>query len=179
MLSSPTLLEFKKMEITNKVASSGLVTIDLEVLYPLGDRVLLDIKPLLFQGLVLREKDFRDYIKGTDWTFYKDKFVAIWCSADAIVPTWAFMLLASVLEPHAKKVVFGNLEQLETVLYLETFSKMDLSPYKDAKIVVKGCGNLPVPKSAYVEITRLLQPIAQSIMYGEPCSTVPLFKRAK
>ena len=167
------------MEITNKVASSGLVTIDLEELYPKGERALLDIKDQLFQGLILREKDFREYIKTTDWIFYKDKYVAIVCSADAIIPTWAFMLLASVLEPYAKKVVYGNLEQLETILYQEKLSKLDINQYKDAKIVVKGCGDLPVPKAAYVEIMRLLRPVAKSIMYGEPCSTVPLYKQAK
>lgn len=167
------------MEITNKVASSGLVTIDLEELYPKGERALLDIKDQLFQGLILREKDFREYIKTTDWTSFKDKYVAIVCSADAIIPTWAFMLLASVLEPYAKKVVYGNLEQLETILYQEKLSKLDINQYKDAKIVVKGCGDLPVPKAAYVEIMRLLRPVAKSIMYGEPCSTVPLYKQAK
>ena len=167
------------MEITNKVASSGLVTIDLEEIYPAGERVLLDIKNQLFQGLILREKDFREYIKTTDWTFYKDKFVAITCSADAIIPTWAFMLLASALEPHARKVIYGNLEQLETILYREELSKLNVDQYKDAKIVVKGCGDLPVPKAAYVEIMNLLRPVAKSIMYGEPCSTVPLYKQAK
>ena len=109
------------MEITNKVSSSGLTTIDLEALYPNGERVLLDIKNQLFQELILREKDFRAYIKTTDWTFYKDKYVAICCSADAIVPTWAFMLLATVLEPHAKRVVYGNLEMLETSCFRKRF----------------------------------------------------------
>ena len=165
--------------ITNKVASSGLITIDLEEFYPQGERVVLDIKDQLFQGLILREKDFREYIKTTDWTFYKDKYVAVTCSADAIVPTWAFMLLATVLEPFAKKIVFGNLETLETILYHEIISNLKTDDYKEAKIVIKGCGSLPVPKAAYVEITRVLRPLAKSIMYGEPCSTVPLYKRAK
>ena len=167
------------MEITNKVALSGIVTIDLEELYPRGERALVDIKDQLFQGLILRERDFREYIKTTDWAIYKDKYVAIICSADAIVPTWAFMLLVSVLEPFAKKVVYGNLEQLETILYQELLLKLDINPYKDAKIIIKGCGDLPVPKAAYVEIMRLLRPVAKSIMYGEPCSTVPLYKQAK
>ena len=166
-------------EIVNKVDSSGLVTIDLELLYPQGERVLIDIKNQLFQGLILREKDFREYIKSMDWSTFKDKYVAITCSADAIVPTWAFMLLTSVLEPFAKKVVFGNLEVLETLLFQEALAKLDLSAYHDAKIVVKGCGKLPVPNAAYVELTRLLRPLAKSIMYGEPCSTVPLYKKAK
>jgi hypothetical protein len=166
-------------EIVNKVSQSGLITIDLEEFYPAGERVLFDIKELLFQGLILREKDFREFIKNEDWNKYKDKYVALTCSADAIVPTWAYMLLASQLEPIAKKVVFGNLESLETILYTEILSKIDINNYKDARVVIKGCGNLPIPKSAYVQITSLLRPLAKSIMYGEPCSTVPLYKQAK
>ncbi len=166
-------------EISNKVAQSGLVTIDLEEYYPAGERFLFDIKDLLFQGLILREKDFREYIKNEDWTKYKDKYVALTCSADAIVPTWAYMLLATQLEPVAKRVVFGDLETLEAILYNEVLSKIDPSDYKDARIVIKGCGNLPVPKAAYVQITSILRPVAKSIMYGEPCSTVPLYKQPK
>ena len=164
-------------EIINKVAQSGLITIDLESFYPKGERVLFDIKNLLFQGLILKEKDFREFIKNEDWSKYKDKYVGLICSADAIVPTWAYMLLATQLEPFAKKVVFGDLETLETILYNEIFSKLNINEYKDARIVIKGCGDLPVPKAAYVELTRLLRPVAKSIMYGEPCSTVPLYKR--
>ena len=164
-------------EIINKVSQSGLVTIDLEEFYPLGERVIFDIKDLLFQGLILREKDFREFIKQEDWNKYKDKYVALICSADAIVPTWAYMLLATQLEPMAKRVVFGDLETLETILYTEILSQLNINDYKDARIVIKGCGNLPVPKSAYVQITTLLRPVAKSIMYGEPCSTVPVFKR--
>ncbi len=167
------------MEIINKVSSSSLITIDLEDLYPKGERVLIDIKDQLFQGLILREKDFREYLKSTDWAVYTDKNVAFGCSTDAIIPTWAYMLLSSALEPYATKIVYGNLEQLEAVLYYEVLNKLDLSVYKDAKIVVKGCGKLPVPNAAYVEIMRLLKPIAKSVMYGEPCSTVPLYKQAK
>lgn len=167
------------MEIINKVALSGIITIDLEEFYPQGERVLFDIKDLLFQGLILREKDFREFVKNEDWTKYKNKYVALICSADAIVPTWAYMLLATQLEPYVKKVVFGNLEILETVLYNELLSKLNINDYKDARIVIKGCGHLPVPKAAYVEIARLLRPIAKSIMYGEACSTVPLYKQAK
>lgn len=166
-------------EIVNKVSQSGLITIDLEEFYPAGERVLFDIKELLFQGLILREKDFREFIKNEDWNKYKDKYVALTCSADAIVPTWAYMLLATQLEPIAKKVVFGNLESLETILYTEILSKIDINNYKDARVVIKGCGNLPIPKSAYVQITSLLRPHAKSIMYGEPCSTVPLYKKLK
>ena len=164
-------------EIVNKVSQSGLVTIDLEEFYPQGERVLFDIKDHLFQGLILREKDFREFIRNEDWNKYKDKYIALVCTADAIVPTWAYMLLTTQLEPLAKKVVFGNLETLETLLYSEILNKLNIENYKDARIVIKGCGNLPVPKAAYVQLTSLLRPVAKSIMYGEPCSTVPLYKK--
>src|SRR6218665_993806 len=157
-------------EIINKVAQSGLITIDLEAFYPAGERVLFDIKDVLFQGLILREKDFREFIKNEDWNKYKDKYVALTCSADAIVPTWAYMLLATQLELVAKRVIFGDLETLEALLYSEILSKIHPEEYKDARVVIKGCGNLPVPKAAYVQITSLLRPFAKSIMYGEPCS---------
>lgn len=166
-------------EITNKVANSGIVSIDLEEYYPEGERVLLDVKPLLFQELILKEKDFRDYIKNEDWSQYKNKFVAITCTNDAIVPTWAYMLLSLALEPFAKKIVFGNLENLESVLFEEALNAIDYSQYKDARIVIKGCSNKPVPTQAYVKLTAALKPFAKSIMYGEPCSTVPLYKLKK
>lgn len=166
-------------QIINKVALSGIITLDLEEFYPPGERVLFDIKDLLFQGLMLREKDFREFVKNDDWTKYQDKYVALVCSADAIVPTWAYMLLATHLEPYSKKIVFGNLETLETILYNEILGKLNVNDYKDSRVVIKGCGHLPVPKAAYVEIARLLRPVAKSIMYGEACSTVPLYKKAK
>lgn len=166
-------------EIVNKVAQSGIITVDLEEYYPEGKRVLLDIKPLLFQELILKEKDFRDFIKNEDWSQYKDCYVAITCSNDAIVPTWAYMLLTLALESQAKKIVFGNLETLETVLFDEIIERLDTAKFKDARIVIKGCGDKPVPVSAYVAITEKLKPLAKSIMYGEPCSTVPLYKQPK
>ena len=151
-------------EIINKVSQSGLITIDLEEFYLPGERVLFDIKNHLFQGLILREKDFREFIKNEDWTKYKDKYVAITCSADAIVPTWAYMLLTTSIEPFAKKVVFGDLETLETILYNDTLSGINMETYTDARIVIKGCGKLPVPKSAFVQLTAILRPVAKSIM---------------
>ena len=166
-------------EIINKVAKSGIITIDLESFYPEGERVLFDIKSLLFQELILRENDIREFVKTTDWTIYKNKYVALTCTVDAVVPTWAYMLLTTYLQPFAKKVVFGSLEILETILYQDIFNALDLSEYNDARIVIKGCGNLPVPKAAYVELTAILRPIAKSIMYGEACSTVPLYKQPK
>ena len=163
-------------EIINKVASSGLITIDLEEFYPKGERVLFDLMPLLFHELILKEKDFREFIKEHDWAGYKDKMVAITCTADAIVPTWAFMLLSIALEPYAKKIVFGNLATLEAILFNEVLKSINYSDYQDKRIVIKGCGNLPVSTNAYVELVRGLKPFAKSIMYGEPCSTVPLYK---
>ncbi|MEW6469712.1 MAG: DUF2480 family protein [Bacteroidota bacterium] len=164
-------------EIRNKVAESGLIEIDLERYYQQGERMLLDVKNNLFQGLILKEKDFREYVKNENWKKYKDKFVAVTCTADAIVPTWAYMLIASSLQPYAKKFIFGDLKTLETVLFFESLSKIDAAEFRDKRIVIKGCGNLPVPESAYVELTRILNPVAKSIMYGEPCSTVPVMKR--
>lgn len=166
-------------EITNRVANSGLITLDLGEMYPAGDRVLLDIKDQLFQGLILREKDFREFITTHDWSQYNNKFVAITCTADAIIPDWSWMLLASALQPFAKKIVFGDLEKLETVLFTEVLSAFDSEQYRDARVVIKGCGDKPVPKTAYIELTRVLQPVVKSIMYGEPCSTVPVYKRPK
>ncbi|MES2514853.1 MAG: DUF2480 family protein [Bacteroidota bacterium] len=163
-------------EIVNKVANSGLLTIDLEEFYPTGERALFDLKPLLFHELILKEKDFREFIKNHDWTLYKDKMVAITCTADAIVPTWAFMLVSIALEPFAKKIVFGNLETLEAILFGEVLSSINYTDYTDKRVVIKGCSNLPVSTNAYVDLVRGLRPFAKSIMYGEPCSTVPLYK---
>jgi hypothetical protein len=166
-------------EIINRVASSPLVTFDLEQYYPAGERIVIDIKDLLFQGLILREKDFREYLKSHDWSVYKNKFVAITCSTDAIIPTWAYMLLTSALQPFARTVVFGTLEDLENRIFLELLSKIDWSQFKGAKVVIKGCSKVNVPAAVYVEATRLMRPFAASIMFGEPCSTVPVYKSRK
>ena len=165
-------------EIINKVDKSGLIDFNLEDYYPKGERILFDIKDQLFQGLILKEKDFREFIKSTDWEKYKNKFVAIICSSDAIVPTWAYMLITTSLEPFAKKIVFGDLKTLETILFQESLSKINSEDFRDKKLCIKGCGKLPVPESAYVEITRILSPIAKSIFYGEACSTVPIMKKS-
>jgi hypothetical protein len=169
----------EEKEIVNRVASSSLVTFDLELHYTPGERVLLDIKDQLFQGLILKEKDFREFIKTNDWTQYKNKFVAITCSEDAIIPAWAYMLLTSVLEPHARTIVFGNLEDLETKIFFDTLATIDWNQFNNAKVVIKGCSKVDVPMAAYVEATRLLRPHAASIMFGEPCSTVPVYKKPK
>lgn len=164
-------------EIINKVAQSGLVSFDLEEYYTPGERMAFDISPVLYEGLILKEKDFRNFAREHDWSRYKDKLVAVFCSTDAIVPTWAYMLLVTRLQPFAKKVVFGTPERLEEVLYTESLSRINPEEFRDQRVVIKGCSNLPVPVFAYTEITRMLTPVAKSIMYGEPCSTVPLFKK--
>lgn len=165
--------------IINRVAQSALVSIDLEDYYPEGERELLDIKDQLFQGLILREKEFRQWLRDYNWEQYRGKHVAIICSADAIVPTWAYMLIGTVLEPYTDSFVFGTLDELEDILFQKALTQIDGAAYKDAKVVVKGCSNKPVPIAAYVELTRKLRPYVASLMYGEPCSTVPLYKRPK
>lgn len=166
-------------EIVNKVANSGIITIDPEEFYTPGERVVFDIKPFLFQEIILKEKDFREHIKNTDWTKFKDQLVAITCSADAIVPTWAYMLVALALEPHAKKVIFGDLNTLENELFNDKIAALNIHQFKDARIVIKGCGEKEISANVYVKLTALLKPVVKSIMYGEPCSTVPLYKAPK
>ena len=163
--------------IVNKVAQSGLMTVDLANFAPKGERVIYDIKENLFQGLILREKDFREFVKSHDWQQYEGKHVAITCTADAIVPTWAYMLLANRMEPYAANIVFGDLATLETVLYERALEKLDMEHYRDQRVVVKGCGDIEIPESAFVKFTAMASKVAKSIMYGEPCSTVPVFKR--
>jgi hypothetical protein len=163
--------------IVNKVANSGLITLDLATYYHPGERLVFDIKEQLFQGLILREKDFREFVKAHDWSQYEGKNIAIICSADAIVPTWAYMLLVSKMEPYAHMVVFGNKDLLEDALFREALSRINLESYRDQRVVVKGCGDIPVPVSAYAEVTRMLRPVVKSMMYGEPCSTVPIYKK--
>lgn len=166
-------------EIINKVANSGIVTIDLEEWFPEGERVLFDISTLLVEGLLLREKDFRAFIDGHDWTQYQGKHVALFCATDAIVPRWAWMLLGAALQPFAATLVFGNAETLETVLFNNVIEKLNPEHYRDQRVVIKGCSHKPVPVQAYVSLTMKLLPYVKSILYGEPCSTVPVFKRQK
>ena len=164
-------------EIVNRVTQSKLVTFDLEDYYPEGKRLLLDIKDWLHEGFILREKEFRAYVAQHDWEQYKEAFVALHCSTDAILPGWAFMLLATKLQPYAQKVVQGSLVDLETSLFQSILEDLDLSEYKDKPVIIKGCSHKPVPSNAYLLITSRLQPIVKSLMYGEACSSVPLFKR--
>lgn len=165
--------------IINKVASSGIITLDLEEMYPHGERVVFDLKPLLWQEIALKEEDLRNFVKTHDWSQYKDKFVSIHCSADAIVPTWAYMLVASSLQPHAAFVTQGDAEHLERAIFTRFVLQMDEEPYRSSRVVVKGCSKLPVPLNAYVELSAKLLPVVKSLMFGEPCSTVPLYKAPK
>lgn len=166
-------------EIVNRVASSSLISFDLEQYYQPGERVVIDIKDQLYQGLILKEKDFREFIKTHDWKQYNDKYVAITCSEDSVIPTWAYMLLTSALQPFARLIIFGDRVALETKIFSDTLATIDWSKFKDAKVVIKGCSKVDVPTAAYVEATRLMRPYASSIMFGEPCSTVPVFKKAR
>ena len=164
-------------EIVNRVANSNLVNFDLEAYYPKGQRQLIDLKDWLFEGLILKEKDFRQAVKDYDWTQHQDQYIAIDCSADAIVPVWSYMLISNAISPYAKKVVKGNLENLETLLFHELINTLDTKPFENQRVIVKGCSNLPIPESAYVAITNKLSPIVKSIMYGEACSSVPIYKK--
>jgi len=166
-------------EIINKVANSVLEVFDLEDYYPIGIRTQLDISQWLFEGFLLKEKDFRDALKNHDWEQYKNHYVAIQCSTEAIIPAWASILVTVYISPFAKKVVVGNLTDLETSLYQEILSTLDYSKYQDKPIILKGCSKKPVPESAYIMAIQKLQPFAKSIMYGEACSAVPLYKKSK
>jgi hypothetical protein len=166
-------------EIVNRVASSSIKLFDLEEYYVTGERVLLDVRDQLYQGLILKEKEFREFIRSNDWSQYANKFVAVTCSEDAVVPTWAYMLLTSALQPHARTIVFGGLQDLEEKIFFDVLSQIDWKQFQDAKVVIKGCSKVAVPVAAYVEATRLMRPYAASIMFGEPCSTVPVFKRPR
>ncbi|MBZ9632324.1 DUF2480 family protein [Salegentibacter sp. LM13S] len=166
-------------EIVNRIANSKLITFNLEDYYPEGERVLFDVKDWLLEGFVLREGEFRQQAKNHDWSQYEGKFIALTCSSDAIIPAWAFMLLATYLQPYAKKVITGNLETLETVLYTEVIQKMDLNDLTDKPVIIKGCSHKPVPKNAYLLLIEKLQPVVKSLMYGEACSSVPLYKKPK
>jgi len=163
--------------IVNKVAESGLITLDLEEYYPKEEIVVFDLKAHLFMGLILKEKDFRAALQNIDWSQYQSKNVALTCSADAIIPMWAYMLVASYLRPFANEIIFGNKETVISTLILKNLSKINGEEFTDKRIVVKGCGDVQIPESAYIEIISKLRPYAKSIMYGEPCSTVPIYKK--
>lgn len=163
--------------IRNKVAESGLVTLDLEEFSPSGEMAFFDLKDHLFMELILKEKDFREKLKGLDWEIYRNKHVAVGCTADAIIPVWAYMLVVSYLQPVAKTIIVGDEKDLHKQLFLQNLEAFDASALTDKRVVVKGCGDVPIGDFAYAEITRKLLPFAKTIMYGEPCSTVPIYKK--
>ncbi|MGH2666561.1 DUF2480 family protein [Flavobacterium sp.] len=166
-------------EIVNKVAGSALEVFDLEDYYPKGTRTQIDISQWLYEGFLLKEKDFREVLKTEDWSKYQNQFVAIHCATDAILPAWAIILVTVYVAPFAKKVVMGTISDLETALYQEILADIDYSKYQDKPVIIKGCSKKPVPESAYVMALQKLQPFARSIMYGEACSAVPLYKSKK
>lgn len=163
--------------IINKVAGSGLVTLDLEKYMPGNDLVVFDLKDHLFMGLILKEKDFREALKNMDWLPYENKYVAITCSVDAVIPVWAYMLVTSYLQPIAKDVYLGTEAEFRKHLFLKNIANIETDPFRDQRIVIKGCGDVPVDNYAYAAVTKTLLPVAKSIMYGEPCSTVPVYKK--
>jgi hypothetical protein len=163
--------------IINKVAESGLITLDPADYYPKEESKAFDLKDFLFMGMILKEKDFRDSLKNFEWEQYRGKNVAVYCSADAIIPVWAWMLVATYLQPLANEIVMGDEKELHKSIFLRNLSKINAEEFADKRIVVKGCGDTPIGDFVYMELTRLLQPVAKSIMYGEPCSTVPVYKK--
>ena len=163
--------------IVNKVSESGLITLDLEQYYPREEVVLYDLKDYLFMGLILKEKDFRESLKNLDWEVYKNKYVGVTCSADAIIPPWAYMLAASYLQPVAKDVIMGDEKEVHKTIFLKNIQGIDANEFTGQRVVVKGCGDTPIGEFAYIEITKLLRPVVKTIMYGEPCSTVPIYKK--
>ncbi len=166
-------------EIINRVAQSSLITLNLEDYLPQSEVVEYDIKNNLYQELLLKEKEFRAFVKAHDWSQYRGKVVALHCSSEAIVPVWAYMLLASELEGYAKQITFGTRAEAESLLWKLSINQINPADFEGEKVIIKGCGQIPIPASAYVEITRLLSPVVNSLMYGEACSSVPILKRKK
>ena len=165
--------------IFNRVAASALITFDLEKLYQIGSRQSIDLSQWLDQGLMLKEKEFRAQLKAHDWSIYRDKFIALQCSTEAILPAWASLLVMTYLQPFARKVVLGNLKDLEVQLFAEQIQLLELSPYKDQPVIIKGCSENTVPQDTYVQLIAKLQPVVKSLFYGEACSSVPLYKKKK
>lgn len=166
-------------KIINRVANSSLKTINLEDFYSSEKRTIIDIKPWLFNEFILKEKDFRNSLKNHNWAQYKNQYIALTCSTNAIIPSWAYMLIATYLTPFAKKTVVGNLNELENAIFQDILNNFDYSVYQNLPVIIKGCANKPIPETAYIQLIKNLQPIAKSIMFGEACSSVPLFKTAK
>jgi hypothetical protein len=163
--------------IVNKVAESGLITLDLENYYPQEEIAVFDLKEYLYRGLILKEKEFRESLKELNWELYRNKNVGVVCTADAIIPPWAYMLVVSYLQPIAKDVVMGGRDEVHKAVFLKNIQGINVSEFSDKRVVIKGCGEKTIEEFAYMEITKLLRPVAKIIMYGEPCSTVPVYKK--
>ena len=163
-------------EIENKVEKSGLLNLDLNDFVPKGTRSVVDLKDFLFEAVMLKEKDFREKIAAYDWEKHKGHFVGLTCSVDVITPLWAYMLLTSALQPYAALIIRGNKAHIEGVLLRQAIEAINLEDYRDKRVIIKGCGG-EIPESAYVAVTNLLQPVVKSLMFGEACSTVPVYKR--
>ena len=166
-------------EIVNRVANSKLVTLDLEDFFPEGERIVLDISAWLYEGFILKEKEFRESVKQHDWDQYQNQYVAVTCSTDAIIPSWAYLLISTELAPFAKKFVVGNLDLLENMIFQEIIARISLEPFKGVPVIIKGCSNKQIPDSAYALMCKRLVPVVSSLMFGEACSSVPLFKKKK
>lgn len=166
-------------EIVNRVTNSKLVTLDLEDYFPEGERILLDIHEWLHDGLVLKEKDFRETIKNNNWEQYSGKYIAITCSTDAIIPSWAYLLISVSLSPFAKKFIVGDLDLLENMIFQEIVESIDIEPFINSPVIIKGCSNKQIPESAYALLVKRLSPLVSSLMFGEACSSVPLYKKKK
>ncbi|SNR54616.1 DUF2480 family protein [Lutibacter flavus] len=164
-------------EIVNRVANSKLKTIDLEDYYPKGERTIIDIKQWLFHELILKETEFRAYLASHDWSQYKNHYIALTCTSDAVIPSWAYMLITTYVAPFAKKIVVGTLKELENSIFQDIIKSIGTEEFRDIPVIIKGCSNKPIPETAYIFLIEKLQPVVKSIMFGEACSTVPLFKR--
>lgn len=169
----------EEQPIVNRVAKSKIQTVDLEKLYPEGKRVALDISQWLYKGFVVKEKEFRTALKEHDWSNYEGSNVAMYCSTDAIVPEWAYMLVSTYLREHASKVIYGTLQELELLLFKEAIDKIDANEYTDKPVIIKGCSEKEIPENAYIQLVQKLQPVVKSMMFGEACSSVPLYKKPR
>lgn len=169
----------QEQPLVNRVANSGLITIKLEEFFPKQELAVFDLKDYLFMEMILKEKDFRQALKEHDWEQYQGQTLLVYCSVDAIIPVWAYMLVATYAAPYAQDVYQGEQEDYYRSYFLRQLDRLDAEQYRDQRLVIKGCSDHPVPPAAYLEITRRLQPLAKSIMYGEPCSTVPVYKRPR
>ena len=165
--------------IVNRIAESALITFDLEDLYQIGERKSIDLSQWLYEGLILKEKEYRAHLNAHEWSSYQDQFISLHCSTEAILPAWAFLLLTTYLQPFARKVVIGSIQDLEVQLFSEEIQLLDVTPFKDKPVIIKGCSDKTVPQDAYVKLITRLQPVVKSLFFGEACSSVPLYKRKK